>query len=87
MLRIMEDWIAVAGVRAVDADATHTAVPDAVMHDPRLSLEAKGLYMFLASYQGQPIDPYEDRVEDEETIARAIEELIDLKLAVRLSRP
>lgn len=80
----MRDWIAAAGLRRVDSDATHTAIPASVMADMSLSLEARGLYALLLPYQGQPIDPYDDAVEDDDVIAAAIEELIAAELAVRV---
>jgi hypothetical protein len=80
------DWIAVAGLRAFDPEATATDYPNEIMFDDRLSLEAKGLYGLLLSHQGQPIDPYDDAIEDDEVIAKAIEELIAYGHAVRLAR-
>lgn len=80
------DWIAPTGMRPFDAEATSTATPAAAMNDERLSLAAKGLYALLLSYQGEPIDPYEDAVEDIDDICAAIEELIDCGYAVRVAR-
>ena len=80
------DWIAVTGLHAVDPDATTTLIPAAVMNDFRLSLVAKGLYAALLSYQGQPIDPYEDAIEDDEEIRTAVEELVRAGYAVRVRR-
>lgn len=80
------DWIAVTGLHAVDPEATTTMVPAAAMNDWRLSLVAKGLYAALLSYQGQPIDPFENAVEDDDDIASAIEELIANGYATRLTR-
>lgn len=80
------DWIAPTGVRAVEADAIDTAIPDSAMSDPRLSLAAKGLYALLLTYQGQPIDPYEDAIEDEADIQAAIDELIECGYAARVKR-
>jgi hypothetical protein len=80
------DWIAPTGVRAVEVDATDTAIPASAMSDPRLSLAAKGLYALLLTYQGQPIDPYDDAIEDEADIRAAIEELIESGYAVRVAR-
>lgn len=56
------------------------------MNDASLSLEARGLYALLAASQGQPVDPYRDRVEDASVITDAIEELIVAGLAVRVSQ-
>lgn len=80
------DWVAVTGLHAVDPEATTTLVPGAVMNDPRLSLIAKGLYTALLSYQGQPIDPYEDAIEDDQEIRTAIDELVECGYAVRVQR-
>jgi len=80
------DWIAPTGVRAVEADAIDTAIPDSAMSDPRLSLAAKGLYALLLTYQGQPLDPYEDAIEDEADIQAAIDELIVNGYAVRVAK-
>lgn len=80
------DWIAPTGVRAVEVDAIDTAIPDAAMSDPRLSLAAKGLYALLLTYQGQPIDPYDDAIEDDADIRAAIEELVECGYAVRVKR-
>lgn len=80
------DWIAPTGVRSVEADAIDTAIPDSAMSDRRLSLAAKGLYALLLTYQGQPIDPYDDAVEDEADIRAAIDELIECGYAVRVRR-
>jgi hypothetical protein len=86
MASTASDWVAVTGLHAVDPDATTTLVPEAVMNDSRLSLVARGLYAALLSYQGQPIDPYEDAVEDDEDVRAAIDELVDSGYAVRLTR-
>ncbi|HWH25137.1 MAG TPA: hypothetical protein VNT53_00625 [Pseudolysinimonas sp.] len=80
------DWIAVTGLHAVDPDASTTLVPDMIMNDSRLSLIARGLYALLLSYQGQPIDPYEDAIEDEEEIRTAVDALIETGYAVRVRR-
>lgn len=72
------------GLRRFDLSATHTAIPASVMNDPSLSLEARGLFALLLSYQGQPIDPYDDAVEDEADIHAAIEELITAGYAARV---
>ena len=74
------------GLHRFDLTATHTAIPASVMNDPSLSLEARGLFALLLSYQGQPIDPYEGAIEDSETIAGAIEELIAEGYAARMTR-
>jgi|GEM_PF-5592534 len=78
------DWIAPTGVRAGEVDALDTAIPDSAMSDPRLSLAAKGLYALLLTYQGQPIDPFEDAIEDEADIRAAIDALIASGYAVRV---
>jgi len=77
------DWIAPTGLRLVDPDAAETFVPASAMEDPRLSLTAKGLYGLLLSNQGDPIDPYDDAIEDESEIKAAIDELIRTGYAVR----
>ena len=66
--------------------AETTDIPDEAMSDPRLSLIAKGLYALLLTYQGQPIDPYEDAVEDLTEIRTAVDELIEKGYAVRVIR-
>jgi hypothetical protein len=80
------DWIAPTGVRRFDPEATTTAIPASAMADPRLSLTAKGLYTLLITYQGEPIDPYADAIEDVEDIRAAIDELINCGYAVRVAR-
>ena len=80
------DWIAPAGIRAVEPGPEFTAIPDAALSDPRLSLTAKGIYGLLLSYQGNPMDPYLDAFEDPEEIRRAVQELIAADLIVRLER-
>ena len=82
----MTDWIAVTGLHRIDPNATYTAIPTDVMNDPNLSLEARGLFVLLLSYRGQPIDPYEDAIEDAATISGAIEELIAEGYAARVTR-
>ncbi len=86
MSSMRSDWVAVTGVRPVDPDVTQTAVPWSVMHDERLSLTAKGLYGRLLSYQGQPIDPYDEALDDQDDIAAAIDELLASGYAVRVAR-
>ena len=56
------------------------------MNDPRLSLVAKGLYAALLPHQGQPIDPYDDAIEDEGEIRTAIDEVVACGYAVRVRR-
>lgn len=80
------DWVAPTGVRRLDPEATTTAIPASAMADPRLSLTAKGLYTLLLTYQGEPIDPYEDTIEDVDDIRAAIDELVDCGYAVRVAR-
>ena len=82
-----EDWIAATGPRAVSENAEDTAIPYAVLDDPRLSLIAKGLYALVLTGQGQPINPYEDAIEDVEDIRVAVEKLIDARLVVRVVGP
>jgi hypothetical protein len=77
-------WIAPTGVGAVEPNFADTAIPDFAIDDPRLSLMAKGLYALLLTYQGQPIDPSEDAIEDEAEIRAAIGELIANGYAVRV---
>ena len=86
MSSTQSDWIASGGLRAVETASEGIAIPDAVLGDPRLSLIAKGLYALLLSYPGQPIDPYEDAIEDPAEISAGIEELIAAGHAVRLER-
>lgn len=81
------DWIAPTGVRAVEPDAASTAITDSAMGDPRLSLIAKGLYALLLTYQGQPVDPYEDAIDEKEEIRTAIEELVSNGYAIRVKAP
>lgn len=78
------DWIAPTGLRAVDIAPQSTAIPDAVLADPGLSLTAKGIYALVLSYQGQPIDPYQDAIEDEQDIREAIDELVAAGYVVRV---
>jgi len=80
------DWVAPTGLRPYDADAKSTAIPASAMNDPRLSLVARGLYALLLSYQGKPIDPYEDAIEEPGDLRAAIEELINCGYAVRVAR-
>lgn len=80
------DWIAATGLRAVQTDHEMTAIPETVLGDLRLSLIARGLYALLLSYPGQPIDPYEDAIEDPADISLAIKELIAAGHAVRVDR-
>ena len=82
----MTDWIAVTGLHRLEPNATHTAIPADVMNDPNLSLEARGLFVLLLSYRGQPIDPYDGAIEDAATIAGAIDELITEGYAARVER-
>lgn len=82
-----EEWIAPTGVRAVSDDAEDTAIPDGVINDPDLSLMAKGIYALVLSYQGKPVNPYEDAFESEEDIREAIDELVSAGLIVRKRRP
>jgi hypothetical protein len=80
------DWIAVTGVRSFDLDTTETAIPWSIMNDERLSLIAKGLYGRLLSYEGQPLDPYDEALDDLEDIAAAIDQLLGGGYAVRVAR-
>jgi hypothetical protein len=81
----MQEWVAVAGRRLIDPDATTTDVPTVVMNDQSLSLVARGIYVALLSYQGQPIDPYENAIDDDGVITAAINELVAAGLAVRMA--
>ena len=78
------DWIAAAGLRAVETDVGEVDMPSDVLANQDLSLMARGLYALLLAQQGQPIDPYEDAYESDEEIAAAIEELIGYGLAIRV---
>lgn len=80
-------WIAPVGLRAVETDPEFTAIPDSVLADPDLSLMAKGIYALALAYQGQPINPYDDAVENPAKIADALDELVRASLIVRVSRP
>lgn len=80
------DWIAPTGVRPVEADTETTAIPGDAMRDSRLSLTAKGLLALLLSYNGQPIDPYEDAIEEAAEIDQAVAELISFGYALRIPR-
>lgn len=79
-----EDWIAATGPRAVSDDVEDTAIPDAVLDDATLSLVAKGLYALVLSYQGQPVNPYEDAIEDAKDIRAAVDELLEAGLVLRV---
>lgn len=87
MMSPASDWIAPTGVRAVEPNAVETAIPASAMNDSQLSLVAKGLYALLLTYQGQPIDPYGDAIEDEAEIHAAIDELVAYGYAVRVEAP
>lgn len=80
------DWIAPAGLRAVESDPDDAAIPAEVLGSQSLSLIAKGIYALILAYQGRPVDPYEEAVEDPRDIAAGIEELIEAGLIVRLTR-
>lgn len=80
----LEDWIAATGPRAVSGRAEDTAIPHAVLGDSRFSLIAKGLYALVLAEQGQPINPYEDAIEDVEDIRAAIDELVEAGLVLRV---
>lgn len=80
-----EDWIAATGPRAVSNSAENSAIPYAVLDDPRLSLYAKGLYALVLTGHGPPINPYEDAVEDIEDTRVAIRELVDAGLVIRVA--
>ena len=84
MTQSFTDWIAPTGLRRVIQDAVATDIPDDAMSDPHLSLIAKGLYALLLTHQGQPIDPYEDAVEDAAEIRAAVGELIANGYAARV---
>jgi len=80
------DWIAPPGLRAVEPDPDDAAIPAEVLGSRSLSLIAKGIYTLALAYQGRPVDPYEEAVEDPSDIAAGIEELIEAGLIVRLTR-
>lgn len=80
------DWIAPARLRAVEPDIDDAAIPADLLDSPSLSLIAKGIYALALAHQGQPVDPYDDAVEDARDIAAAIEELIEAGLIVRSRR-
>ncbi|WP_404473548.1 hypothetical protein [Microbacterium aerolatum] len=82
-----EEWIAAYGPRPVSDDPNDSAIPDAVLNDPTLSLTAKGLYAIVLSKQGQPLNPFEDAFEDSKDIHAAIEELVAAGLVVRTTQP
>ena len=79
-----KDWIAATGPRAVSDDPEEAAIPYAVLDDANLSLVAKGLYALVLSYQGQPVNPYEDAIEDAEDICAAVDELLEASLVMRV---
>jgi hypothetical protein len=79
------DWIAAAGLRVVEADASNVGVPPEILADQQLSLIARGLYALLLAQQGQPVDPCEEAFESEEDLAGAIDELLAAGLAVRVA--
>lgn len=79
------DWIAAAGLRAVEADASDVGIPPDILTDQEYSLMAPGLYALLLAQQGQPVDPYEEALESEENLAGAINELLAAGLAVRVA--
>lgn len=79
-----KDWIAETGPRAVSDDPEEAAIPYAVLDDANLSLVAKGLYALVLSYQGQPVNPHEDAIEDAEDIRAAVDELLEAGLVMRV---
>lgn len=81
------DWIAPTGLRPIDPEAVRTEVPIAELHTAGLSLTAIGLYGELLSYQGAPINPFDNQLDGVEDIRTAIEELIDNGYAVRTPAP
>lgn len=78
------EWIAARGLWPVSADPSELVIPDHVLNDEELSLAAKALFALLVASQGQPIDPYEDALEDTADISAAIDELLEAGLAVRV---
>ncbi|BDZ39351.1 hypothetical protein ACFPJ2_08445 [Microbacterium suwonense] len=80
------EWIAARGLRPVSADPSELGIPDHVLNDVELSLAAKGLFALLVASQGQPIDPFDDALEDNADISAAIDELLGAGLAVRVAR-
>lgn len=81
------EWIPAAGPRPINTDPDGVAIPDAVLKDLELSLIAEGLYALVLSGQGQPINPYEDAIEDVEDIRAAIDELVAAGLVLRVVNP
>ena len=80
-------WIAPTGLRVVDPDATQTAVPVDELLEAGLSFLAIGLYGELLSYQGKPVDPYENQLDAVEDISDAIDQLVKHGYAVRVGEP
>ena len=79
-----EAWIAATGPRLVSDNPEDFAIPGEVLGDQSLSLMAKGLFALVLTAQGQPINPYDDPVEDVEAIGAAIDELVTAGLVVRV---
>lgn len=79
-----EDWIAPRGLWPLTDSPAGIGMPDHIMNDRTLSLQAKALFALLLAENGKPVNPYEDAYEEPETIAAAIQELVDAELAVRV---
>jgi hypothetical protein len=82
-----EDWIAPTGIRRIEPNATHTDIPTGRMEADDLSFTARGLYAELLSYQGTPMNPYQDARGESVEIEAAIAELIEHGYIVRVPRP
>ncbi|WP_193597863.1 hypothetical protein [Microbacterium sp. YJN-G] len=70
----------------MSADPSELVIPDHVLNDVELSLATKGLFALLVASQGQPIDPFDDALEDPADISAAIDELLLAGLTVRVVR-
>ncbi|GEK86615.1 MULTISPECIES: hypothetical protein [Microbacterium] len=81
-----EEWILALGLRPVSDDPNDSAIPDAVLNGPSLSLTAKALYALVLSTQGRPLNPFEDAFEDSKDIHAAIDELVAAGLVVRTTK-
>lgn len=80
------DWIAARGLWPVSANPSEAVIPDHVLINAELSLRAKALFALLVASQGQPIDPFDDALEDTADISAATDELLRAGLAVRVVR-
>ncbi len=80
-------WIAPTGVRLVNPEAVSTTVPVQLMVDAGFSLTSIGLYGELLSYQGVPMNPYQNSIDELEDIRAAIDELVSSGYVVRVPPP